>query len=381
MPGMGFLTCNMQIGDEYYRQQFIVYKQLTPGIILDRDFLARNQLGITWGPKGVLQLRDSQDIQIRAMEETATHMARLTARVTVPPRSLTAVTVQMKLPPCKNNTRFDFTPVPEGPLSEPNCVIYPLDYATIKGGSQKGLQIVINLRSHEIKLQEGIILDYFQSAQNEEIMVTQDDIFGINATEPWTPEEIEEEVLKGNARGFITSPADIDPREPIKLRDAEVTPQHREAFEDLCTEFQDVFSKDSADLGKTPLLKMDIPTGDSPPITQRPYTLALKHVQWVQEEIEILERAGIIAKSVSPWDSPIVIVPKKTAPGELPQRRMCVDYRMLNQLLPRVDKVHSKAKGVLTLVPLLKIDEIYAKLEGSTIYSTFNIRSGYYYLE
>ena len=42
-------------------------------------------------------------------------------------------------------------------------------------------------------------------------------------------------------------------------------------------------------MGKTPLLKMDIPTGDNPPITQRPYTLALKHVQWVQEEIEIEE--------------------------------------------------------------------------------------------
>ena len=60
---------------------------------------------------------------------------------------------------------------------------------------------------------------------------------------------------------------------------------------------------------------------------------------------------------------------------------MCVDYRMLNQLLPRVDKVHSKAKGVLTLVPLPKIDEIYVKLEGSTIYSTFDMRSGYYHLE
>ena len=78
-----------------------------------------------------------------------------------------------------------------------------------------------------------------------------------------------------------------------------MTPQHRKAFEDLCSEFEAIFSKDSADLGKTPLLKMDIPTGDSPPITQRPYTLALKHVQWVQEEIEILEKAGIIAKSVS----------------------------------------------------------------------------------
>ena len=165
------------------------------------------------------------------------------------------------------------------------------------------------------------------------------------------------------------------------MRDAEVAPQHREAFESLCSEFEDIFSKDSSDLGKKPLLKMDIPTGDSPPITQRPYTLALKYVQWVQDEIEILEKVGIIAKSVSPWASPIVIVPKKTAPGEPPRRCMCVDYCMLNQLLPKVDKEHSKAKGVLTLVPLSKIDEIYAKLEGSTIYSTFDMRSEYYHLK
>ena len=36
---------------------------------------------------------------------------------------------------------------------------------------------------------------------------------------------------------------------------------------------------------------------------------------------------------------------------------------------------------ILTLVPIPKIDEIYAKLEGSTIYSTFDMRSGYYHLE
>ena len=131
-------------------------------------------------------------------------------------------------------------------------------------------------------------------------------------------------------------------------------------------------------------MRMEILTGDNPPISQRPYGLALKHVQWVQDKIETLERAGVITKitkSVSPWASPIVIVPKDTSPGEPPRRRMCVDYRMLNSLLPKVQKAYTKAKGILTLVPIPKINEIYAKLEGSTVYSTFDMRSGYYHLE
>ena len=149
-------------------------------------------------------------------------------------------------------------------------------------------------------------------------MITQEDIFGVNIGEPWAPGEVEDEVLKGDGKGFITSLADIDPQEPIKLRDAEVTQEHRKAFEDMCSEFETIFSKDSADLGRTPLLKMDIPTGDNPPITQRPYTLALKHVQWVQEEIETLEKVGIIAKSVSPWASPYNNSPKENSPRGTP---------------------------------------------------------------
>ena len=126
---------------------------------------------------------------------------------------------------------------------------------------------------------------------------------------------------------------------------------------------------------------MEIDTGDNSPVSQRPYSLALKHVDWVRQELEALEKAGVITRSVSPWASPIVTVPKKSAPGEPPKRRMCVDYRALNSLLPPVTKANSKAKGVLTLVPLPKIDEIYAALEGSVVYSTFDMRSDYYHIE
>ena len=128
------------------------------------------------------------------------------------------------------------------------------------------------------------------------------------------------------------------------------------------------------------MLEVEIDTGDGLPITQKPYTLPLKHTEWVQRELEILEKAGVIVRCVSPWASPIVVVPKRTVPGEPPKWRLCVDYRALNSLLPLIKKAFSKAKGILTLVPLPKIDEIYARLKGSNIYSTFDMRSGYYHM-
>ena len=71
---------------------------------------------------------------------------------------------------------------------------------------------------------------------------------------------------------------------------------------------------------------MDINIGDSPLVCQKPYNLPLKHAEWVKKELNILEKAGVIVKSVSPWASPIVVVSKKSAPGEPPKRRLCVDY-------------------------------------------------------
>ena len=188
--------------------------------------------------------------------------------------------------------------------------------------------------------------------------------------------DIEEKVEKK----FISSPADIEVHRKVELQDADVSGEQKQAFNDLYTEFNDIFSTDSGDIGKTPLLEVEIGTGDSPPITQKPYTYPLKHTKWVQRELEILEKAGVIVRSVSPWASPIIVVPKRTAPGEPPKQRLCVEYRALNSLLPPVKKAYSKAKGILTLVPLQKIDEIYTRLKGSNIYSTFDMRSGYYHM-
>ena len=89
---------------------------------------------------------------------------------------------------------------------------------------------------------------------------------------------------------------------------------------------------------------MDIDTGDSPPVCQRPYNLPLKHREWVQKELETLERAGMIVRSISPWASPIVVVPKKTEPREPSRRRLCVDYRVINSLCQKCKRHTPKQK-------------------------------------
>ena len=107
------------------------------------------------------------------------------------------------------------------------------------------------------------------------------------------------------------------------LQDFKVTKEETKVFKDLCEKYSDVFSENSGDISRTSLIRMDIDTGDNPPVCQRPYTLPLKHAEWVKKELNTLEAAGIIVRSVSPWASPIVVVPKRSAPGE-PQSEECV---------------------------------------------------------
>ena len=178
---------------------------------------------------------------------------------------------------------------------------------------------------------------------------------------------------------FLCSPADVPGPHKVQLQDKDITTDIRQKFEELCDEYGEAFSKNNEDIGRTKLVKMDIDTEDSPLVSSRPYTLPLKHYEWVQREIESLERAGVITKSMSKWASPIVIVPKKSAPGEPRKRRLCVDFRKVNELQQEVITA-GKTKGQISIHPLPKIDEMYAKLKGTKVFSTIDLRSGYHHI-
>ena len=104
---------------------------------------------------------------------------------------------------------------------------------------------------------------------------------------------------------FLKSPAEVPVHRKVLLEDKDISPKTQKAFDKLCEKYDDIISKNSGDIGKTMLVEMEIETGNHPPIASKPYTLLLKHYEWVQKEIETLERAGIIERSISPWASPI----------------------------------------------------------------------------
>ena len=178
---------------------------------------------------------------------------------------------------------------------------------------------------------------------------------------------------------FICSPVDVPGPHKVQLQDKNITTDIRQKFKELCEEYGEAFSKNNEDIDRTKLVKMDIDTGDSQLVSSRPYTLPLKHYEWVQREIESLECAGVITKSMSKWASPIVIVPKKSAPGEPLKRRLCVDFRKVNELQQEVITA-GKTKGQISIHLLPKIDEMYAKLKGAKVFSTIDLRSGYHHI-
>ena len=141
---------------------------------------------------------------------------------------------------------------------------------------------------------------------------------------------------EGFKTDFLISLGDIYPNRKVKLEDAEISEETRRQFEEMCNRHPEAFSKNNKDIGKTTLIEMEIDTGDCLPVAQNPYMLPLKHHEWVRKEIETLEKAGVIERSLSPWASPVIVVPKKLAPDEPPRRCLCMDYCKVNALQQEV---------------------------------------------
>ncbi|GKA82514.1 putative reverse transcriptase domain-containing protein [Tanacetum coccineum] len=99
------------------------------------------------------------------------------------------------------------------------------------------------------------------------------------------------------------------------------------------------------------------------PVARAPYRLAPSEMKELSEQLKELSDKGFIRPSSSPWGAPVLFVKKKDG-----SFRMCIDYRELNKLT------------VKNRYPLPRIDDLFDQLQGSSVYSKIDLRSGYHQL-
>ncbi|GJV31665.1 putative nucleotidyltransferase, ribonuclease H [Tanacetum coccineum] len=99
------------------------------------------------------------------------------------------------------------------------------------------------------------------------------------------------------------------------------------------------------------------------PVARAPYRLAPSVMQELSNQLQELAYRGFIRPSTSPWGAPVLFVKKKDG-----SFKMCIDYRELNKLT------------VKNRYPLPRIDDLFDQLQGLSVYSKIDLRSGYHQL-
>nr|GEU53382.1 putative reverse transcriptase domain-containing protein [Tanacetum cinerariifolium] len=99
------------------------------------------------------------------------------------------------------------------------------------------------------------------------------------------------------------------------------------------------------------------------PVARVPYRLAPSEMKELVEQLQELSDKGFIRPSSSPWGAPVLFVKKKDG-----SFHMCIDYHERNKLT------------VNNRYPLLRIDDLIDQLQGSSVYSKIDLRSGYHQL-
>nr|GEZ80140.1 putative reverse transcriptase domain, ribonuclease H-like domain, aspartic peptidase domain protein [Tanacetum cinerariifolium] len=122
--------------------------------------------------------------------------------------------------------------------------------------------------------------------------------------------------------------------------------------------FREVFPNDLPGLPppRQVEFKIELIPGTAP-VARAPYRLAPSELKELSNQLKELSEKGFIRPSSSPWGAPVLFMKKKDG-----SFRMCIDYQELNKLT------------VKNRYPLLRIDNLFDQLQGSSMYSKIDLR-------
>lgn len=153
------------------------------------------------------------------------------------------------------------------------------------------------------------------------------------------------------------------------FRDEHMNDEERSALKAIINANREVLYSDSEKLTFTHKIKHQIRTTDNIPIHTKSYKYPQIFETEVQEQIRKMLNDGIIKESISPYTSPIWVVPKKTDASGKKKFRLVIDYRKLNE------------KTISDKYPIPEITDILDKLGKTCYFSTIDLVSGFHQIQ
>ena len=135
----------------------------------------------------------------------------------------------------------------------------------------------------------------------------------------------------------------------------------------LIKQFRDQYATRSTDIGTLPDIEFTIKLTNDKPINKEPYPLSFHLSDILNKQILEYLKADLIEKSDSPYAFPMIMVKKPTR-NNIEDWRPCVDYRELNKITVK-DKYR---------IPAMR--DLYRKLGGNKIFSSFDLKSAYHHI-
>lgn len=140
---------------------------------------------------------------------------------------------------------------------------------------------------------------------------------------------------------------------------------HKNIIQNICEQYSDIFYLEGDMLTVNNFYKQTINLADKNPVYIKNYRQPHNHIVPIRKEIEKLIKNDVIEPSISSYNSPIILVPKKSESDEK-KFRLVIDYRQLNKKIEN-DKF-----------PITRLEDALDQMGRAKYFSTLDLTSSFH---
>ena len=302
------------------------------------------------------------------------HEIKLSKNITLQPRQATKSTGMVKLPILSK--RLNVMTEPKENIGDITGVNSVETYATVKTGTKRVAVALVNNSGEKVTIKKGTVVGRLKAVNAVPIclapkMSTDNDVLkymqrtrgGADIPE-YENMGTKTENPKPEKPAFTSERSDklFSKLDLSGMEDWLDDIQH-EAVE-LFKEYHHLFALSDLELGCTSNIKHEIKLNNEVPFKDRYQRIPPQQFEEVRNHLQDMLKIRAIRCSCSPWASAVVLVCKKD--GSL---RFCIDLRHLN------------SRTIKDAYSLPRIEESLDCLNGACIFTSLNLKSGYWQVE